>query len=342
MNNAKVITANLLIDGQGGAPIEKGAIVLEGSKISWVGAQKDLPRRDGPEPETLDFPSGTILPGLVDVHTHTNLPGDGTAVEEGCDEPDEMLMLRSAWNARKHLETGVTTARDNGGKNMTTIYLRKGIERGFIPGPRMVVSGRPNHRHRRALLGDGRGGRRRRGRPHGGAPAVEGRGGLHQGDDHGRRDKDFVSDASVLRAGRTESHHLREPSFRQAGRRALLIYAGDHQLAGRRRGHAYPLHLLQPGRVLHLRPGGGGAHRGGGRVDQPDAARGHGDPVGAGGEATGERAEPRGGGSAGDDQAQAGVAAGQLPEAGGHRGQDGVRARTPAGATTPWVCSSGR
>ena len=143
MNSMKVITGNLLIDALGGAPIDKGAIVLEGSRITWVGAAKDLPRRDGPEPETLDFPNGTILPGLVDVHTHTNLPGDGTAVEEGCDEPDEILMLRSAWNARKHLETGVTTARDNGAKNMTSIYLRKGIERGFIPGPRMVVSGRP-------------------------------------------------------------------------------------------------------------------------------------------------------------------------------------------------------
>ena len=147
MNNGtgslKVITGNLLIDGQGGAPIEKGAIVLDGSRISWVGPEKDLPRRDGPQPEVFSFPNDTILPGLVDVHTHTNLPGDGTAVEEASDEPDEMLVLRSAWNARKHLETGVTTARDNGGKNLTTIYLKQGIERGFIPGPRMVISGRP-------------------------------------------------------------------------------------------------------------------------------------------------------------------------------------------------------
>ena len=147
MNNGtgslKVITGNLLIDGQGGAPIEKGAIVLDGSQISWVGPEKDLPRRDGPQPEVFRFPNDTILPGLVDVHTHTNLPGDGTAVEEASDEPDEMLVLRSAWNARKHLETGVTTARDNGGKNLTTIYLKQGIERGLIPGPRMVISGRP-------------------------------------------------------------------------------------------------------------------------------------------------------------------------------------------------------
>ena len=117
--------------------------MLEGSRIRWVGPEKDLPIVEGAQPEVYNFPGSTILPGLVDVHTHTNLPGDGTAVEEGSDEPDEMLVLRSAWNARKHLETGVTTARDNGGKNLTTMYLKQGIERGFIPGPRMVISGRP-------------------------------------------------------------------------------------------------------------------------------------------------------------------------------------------------------
>ena len=161
MNNGtgslKVITGNLLIDGQGGAPIEKGAIVLDGSQISWVGPEKDLPRRDGPQPEVFSFPNDTILPGLVDVHTHTNLPGDGTAVEEASDEPDEMLVLRSAWNARKHLETGVTTARDNGGKNLTTIYLKQGIERGLIPRPSHGNQRQAHYHYRGPLLGYGRG-----------------------------------------------------------------------------------------------------------------------------------------------------------------------------------------
>ena len=96
--------------------------MLEGSRIRWVGPEKDLPIVEGAHPEVYNFPGNTILPGLVDVHTHTNLPGDGTAVEEGSDEPDEMLVLRSAWNARKHLETGVTTARDNGGKNLNPCF----------------------------------------------------------------------------------------------------------------------------------------------------------------------------------------------------------------------------
>ncbi len=142
-DSVKVITGSLLIDGLGGAPVERGAVVVEGSRISWAGPEKDMPRREGQEAQTHNFPEGCVMPGLVDVHTHTNLPGDGTAVEEASDEPDEMLTLRSAWNARKHLETGVTTARDNGGKNLTTMYLKEGIERGFVPGPRMVISGRP-------------------------------------------------------------------------------------------------------------------------------------------------------------------------------------------------------
>jgi len=139
----KIITGNILVDGQGGPPLERASIMLEDSRIHWVGLEKDLPTFEGAQPEIYNFPGSTILPGLVDVHTHTNLPGDGTQVEEGTDEPDEMLVLRSAWNARKHLETGVTTARDNGGKNLTTMYLKQGIERGLIAGPRMVISGRP-------------------------------------------------------------------------------------------------------------------------------------------------------------------------------------------------------
>ncbi|MBM3925187.1 MAG: amidohydrolase family protein [SAR202 cluster bacterium] len=139
----KVIKGARIIDSIQAKPLERGAILVEGSKIKWVGAEKDLEAPEGARVETFDYTGKTVLPGLVDVHTHTNLPGDGTAVEEGCAEPDEILMLRSAWNARKHLESGVTTARDNGAKNMTAMYLKQGIERGFIPGPRMVISGRP-------------------------------------------------------------------------------------------------------------------------------------------------------------------------------------------------------
>jgi len=162
-----VIMADLLMDGSGGPPVEKSAVILKGSKIWWVGKEKDLPQLQGAIPVAHRFPDCTILPGLVDVHTHTNLPGDGTAVEEGSDEPDEMLVLRSAWNARKHLETGVTT----------WIHPR-------APNGHQRAS---YHHYRRPLLAYGGRGRRDRWCEAGSAAVGEGGRGLHQGDDYRRR-----------------------------------------------------------------------------------------------------------------------------------------------------------
>ena len=142
-NGLKLIKGARVIDGQGGYAPEANAVLVDGKVIRWVGPQKELAVPEGADPTVYDFPNMTILPGLIDVHTHTNLPGDGSPVESTLDESDDMLLLRSAWNTRRHLESGVTTARENGAKNLTALSLRDGINKGFIPGPRMVVSGRP-------------------------------------------------------------------------------------------------------------------------------------------------------------------------------------------------------
>ena len=139
----QVITGARLLDGTGAPPIERGAVLLEGSAVRWVGAEADLRLPEGAEAHTIDYPDATVLPGLVDVHTHMNLPGDGTLVEETAAEPEATLLLRSVMNGRNHLESGVTTARENGAKEKTAFALKSGIESGFVPGPRMVVCGRP-------------------------------------------------------------------------------------------------------------------------------------------------------------------------------------------------------
>ena len=139
----QVITGARLIDGTGAPPIERGAVLLDGARVRWVGPEADLHVPDGADVQTTHYPDATVLPGLVDVHTHMNLPGDGTLVEETAAEPEATLLLRSVMNGRNHLESGVTTARENGAKEKTAFALKSGIERGFVPGPRMVVCGRP-------------------------------------------------------------------------------------------------------------------------------------------------------------------------------------------------------
>jgi imidazolonepropionase-like amidohydrolase len=139
----KLIKAGRLIDSQGGPPIESGAVLIQGSKISAVGRAGDITPPEGARAEVYDYPDQTIMPGMVDCHTHHNGFGDGRTGEDVVALPDEVLTLQSARNARTSLFTGVTTIRENGPKNRTTLLLRDAISQGIATGPRMVLCGRP-------------------------------------------------------------------------------------------------------------------------------------------------------------------------------------------------------
>ncbi len=138
-----LITAKYLIDGKGGAPIENGAVLLEGTKIRAVGPRDTVVAPEGASVRSHEFPEGTVLPGLVDVHTHLNYPGDGTHTNDVMAEPDDILLMQSIVNARNYLNLGVTTIRDNGAKNNTTLSLKEGIRRGLATGPRLVLCANP-------------------------------------------------------------------------------------------------------------------------------------------------------------------------------------------------------
>ncbi len=80
--NFKLIKASRLIDGRGGPPIEQGAVLVQGSKIIAVGSARDVLPPEGAKMETYDYPDKTIMPGLIDCHTHHNGFGDGRPGEE--------------------------------------------------------------------------------------------------------------------------------------------------------------------------------------------------------------------------------------------------------------------
>jgi imidazolonepropionase-like amidohydrolase len=84
-----------------------------------------------------------LLPGFVDAHTHVIAPGDGTPGEGVAATDDDILLLQAVANVRRMLNAGITTARENGAKNRTGFSIREGIRRGIVPGPRMVICGRP-------------------------------------------------------------------------------------------------------------------------------------------------------------------------------------------------------
>ena len=73
-----LLTAARLLDGSGNPPLESAALLIEGGRIAGFGRQGDMRPPDGAQIERVDYGDATILPGLVDAHTHLISPGDGT------------------------------------------------------------------------------------------------------------------------------------------------------------------------------------------------------------------------------------------------------------------------
>jgi imidazolonepropionase-like amidohydrolase len=138
---ARVVTAT----PQG--TIEDGALVVHGSRIEAVGPAAEVLARVPPDAVEA-YADATLLPGLVDAHAHLTLAGDRRTYEQMVLDPDEMMALVSVWNLQRHLACGVTTLRDNGGRNRVTFIVREAINRGYFVGPRLLLSGRPvTHRY---------------------------------------------------------------------------------------------------------------------------------------------------------------------------------------------------
>ncbi len=137
-NRTTLIRAGTLIDGTGGEPRRNVSITIENGTITHVGDGHDIPR----SAEVIDLSEYTVLPGLINMHTHTILPGDGTPFADWMEQPDELLLLQAHANALTSLRSGVTTIRDCGGKGEIMFRLRDAIRAGIVPGPRLVLSGR--------------------------------------------------------------------------------------------------------------------------------------------------------------------------------------------------------
>ncbi len=138
-----LLTADRVFDATGGAPIEHGAVLTRGSEIVAVGTANEVRVPEGASVEHHHYPGATIMPGMVDCHTHNNGFGDGRNGQDLAALDDEILTLQAAGNARRSLFSGVTTIRENGPKNMTMFRIRDAINEGLTIGPRMILCGRP-------------------------------------------------------------------------------------------------------------------------------------------------------------------------------------------------------
>ncbi len=138
-----LIAADRVIDAKGGPPIQNGAVLILGGKIVTVGEAHEIRPPDGAHVENHDYRGCTVMPGMVDCHTHNNGFGDGRNGQHLAELADEILTVQAASNARRSLFSGVTTIRENGPKNMTMFRIRDAINAGLTLGPRMILCGRP-------------------------------------------------------------------------------------------------------------------------------------------------------------------------------------------------------
>lgn len=135
-----VLTGATLIDGNGGAPLENAAAHVVDERIAWVGGMADLPP-EALDAEQIDVSGKWLLPGLIDAHIHICYNGS-ESVFALLEKHRDDLVLEAVDICKRTLSHGVTTVRDVGGEQYIEMGLRRAIDRGFIEGPRMKLSGR--------------------------------------------------------------------------------------------------------------------------------------------------------------------------------------------------------
>lgn len=130
-----VIRAGRLLDVRTGKTLANQIIVIQDDKIASVGAGTQIPAGA----QVIDLSSATVLPGLIDAHTHITMTTNFGYSRLGISIPREAL--NGARNARVTLDAGFTTIRNVGASGFTDVALRDAINAGDVPGPRMLVSG---------------------------------------------------------------------------------------------------------------------------------------------------------------------------------------------------------
>jgi imidazolonepropionase-like amidohydrolase len=142
-----VLKASRLLDVRQGTYLENAALWIEGERIKEIGAPAEITAHAPKDSKVIDLGRATLLPGLVDCHTH--IMARTTEAEDGyildlATKSQAFRALEGAYDARITLEAGYTTIRDveNEGSGYADVALRDVINQGLAMGPRMQVATR--------------------------------------------------------------------------------------------------------------------------------------------------------------------------------------------------------
>jgi len=131
------VHAGHVLDVKSGKLLADQMLVIEDGKIISAGAAADA--KVPPDAVRIDLPNATVLPGLIDAHTHLTMDPKFGYDRLGLSVPRQTLT--GAKNARLTLLAGFTTVRNVGAIGFSDVALRDAINAGDVPGPRLLVSG---------------------------------------------------------------------------------------------------------------------------------------------------------------------------------------------------------
>jgi len=134
-----VLKAARLFDGKSNSLVTPGVVVVTDGKIAGTGSSASIPT----EAEVIDLGDATLLPGFIDAHTHLTMTYSEDYARAALDalrKPIPEMALDAGVNARTTLMAGFTTVRDVGSTEYLDAGLRNAINRGVVPGPRMLVA----------------------------------------------------------------------------------------------------------------------------------------------------------------------------------------------------------
>jgi len=137
-----ILTNGRLVDGTGAPPVPDAMVWVEGERIRFAGPAAAVSEPIPADARVVDVRGGTILPGLVEAHIHLTYFDVAELADLDIKYPVEYITLLAAANARLALECGYTAARSGGCLHNIDVWMKKAIDEGIVPGPRLSSSGR--------------------------------------------------------------------------------------------------------------------------------------------------------------------------------------------------------
>lgn len=134
-----VLRADRMLDVRSGEVIAEPTIVVRGDRIERVtsGGPGDLPAGA----RVIDLGDATLLPGLIDVHTHLTMALEPGWEHRTVTDLPAMAAFRAVAHAERTLRAGFTTVRDVGSGDFTDVALARAIDQGLVEGPRVIPAG---------------------------------------------------------------------------------------------------------------------------------------------------------------------------------------------------------